>query len=301
MKRERILIASLVVAHLLLHAFVVGTVLPHFPAVVAGPPFRAPGFFWKVMFWVGPSQGALFALWIALGGKRTVRRILLAVAVVIVYMSCFRHVDYEWLTSTIGQTVVLTPLLLLARLTGLELTRSVDSQAAPRRFQFSIWDMFVWTTVLAVVLSALEYLSGKRLLTPAHSPVAIEPNPILRLLVVLMLVNLPSIWAALGRRWIIARILSLPVVIGLTAAVIIPPSWWRPYYIHCTIALSSVSAWLVVSLAVVRLAGYHLTWRWRFSRKRPGSIRPDEHAPPESTDVKAGKPVGQAPSKGRLH
>jgi hypothetical protein len=245
------------------------------------------------MVWVGPSQGTLFALWVALGGKRTLWRIILAVAVVVVYGSCLHHVDHEWLTATIGQTVVLTPILLLARLTGLELTRSVDSQAAPRRFQFSIWDMFVWTTALALVLSVFEFLSGGRLLTPAHSHVAgemIVPNPILRLLLVLMLVNLPSIWAALGKSWTMARILLLPVMIGLTAAVL-TAHHGQQFYIYCTIALSGMSAWLLASLAVVRLAGYRLTWRWRFDRKHLGDVPSDKHGSPESTEVVAGNPV----------
>jgi hypothetical protein len=88
MKRARIVIASLVVAQLLLHAFVVCAVLPKL-FVVASSSIKpiTPPMLWVVLFWVGPSQGALFALWIALGGKRTVRRVLLAVAVAVLCLS----------------------------------------------------------------------------------------------------------------------------------------------------------------------------------------------------------------------
>jgi cytochrome c biogenesis protein CcdA len=117
---------------------------------------------------------------------------------------------------------------------------------------------------------------------------------------VLVLVTVPSIWAVLGRKWIIARILLLPAMIILSALFLSAAFHeWR-YYIFRVVALSVASVWLLASLAVVRLAGYRLAWWWRFSRKHLGHLPSDRDAPPESTGVVAGKPVGQTRGEGRL-
>jgi hypothetical protein len=273
MKRARILITSLAVVHVVLHFFVIGDVLPRlFPIAISGVSAPRIGFFWKAMYWVGPSQGTLFALWVALGSKRTVARVLVAVAGIVVYLSCFHDLAQDWLLDTIGQAAVLTSILLLARLTGLGLDHTSNSPVAPRPLQVSTWDVLVWTTVFAVVLIAIRFLSpaspppSEDIAPDSAMAVPITAPPLYPAALAITLVTIPSIWLGLGKKWLAARVLLLPMMICLSAAVLsVAFGYWK-FYLSRTIALTGISVWLLASLSVVRLAGYSLTWQWRFRR-----------------------------------
>lgn len=283
MKRARVLIPGLAVVHVVLHFFVIRHVLPRlFPIVIVDLPLPRVGFFWWAMYWAGPSQGTLFALWVALGGKRTVARVLVAVAGIVVYLSCLHDVAYDWLPETIWQAVLLICILLLARLTGLELAHASDPPPAPRPLQFSTRDVLVWTTVLAVVLSAIRFLSpaspvlSEDELLPSLEDADIAPDsavaevaamtspPVYLAVLAYTLVTIPSIWLGLGKKWLVARILLLPMMICLSAAVLSVVYGYWGLYLSRTMVLTGMSVWLLASLSVVRLAGYSLIWQWRF-------------------------------------
>ena len=213
------------------------------------------------LFLLGPTQGALLAIWTALGRAKLIWRVLPMALGVILYVRFIGNVDGEFVICTIGELVVCTAVLFVARLTGLQMVKSSDLAVASHPFQFYIRDILVWTTALAVFLSVWKCLP----------PDAIEfrhrsiPGAVLTSLT---LVAGVSIFSSLGRGWIVARIFSLPLGIGVTAALI---AWTIPgasstWYI--AMMLGVMALWLVASLLVVRFAGYRLAWRPELAHRR---------------------------------
>ena len=148
---------------------------------------------------LGPSQATLVALWVMLGGGRFVWRVLPTVLGVILYLWLFGTADGEWRKIVFGQICTCGVLLLVARLTGLELVQASDLPSDLRPFQFSIWDMLMWTTALAVLLSVLRCLPKDWV--PSH--------PMPGFIVVFgsfALVAASSVNCSLGRRWPLAHL-----------------------------------------------------------------------------------------------
>jgi hypothetical protein len=246
--RARRLVAALVVIHIVLHAlaiWVVGWSASHSRTGLSYP-----------FFVLGPSQGALLALWLVLGGGRMMWRVLPTVLGVVAYLWFFGNLDFEWIGCTIGELIVCAAILFVARLTGLEMVRPSDPRPAPRPFQFYLRDMFVWTTALAVFLSAWKCF-------PAHDSGAPRWLMLGFVVTALTLVSGTTMFSGLGRGWIVARIFSLPLAIGIGTALIV---WNEPgngagvaWYL--AMLLGFMALWLVASLLVLRLAGYRLAWR----------------------------------------
>ena len=261
-RMKRFVIPGLVVVHLLLHALALLTLI--------GPWFHSA---WSdaldlPILMLGPSQGALLAVWIALGGRGTWLRVILAAAGIVAYMACFKPNDPgfaylgagEFMGTTICTMVFLGTSLLLARLSGLELTRPARAVPGRPRSQFFIRDILLWTTALAVVLSAARFLGSKEWHVIDFTDVGLVAA-----LASLPLVAAACLWAALGRERLIARLALLPLAIGAGAVLLrdeLEQPWWAR-----AIYLGIMAAWLVPSLLVVRWAGYRLHWQWRFSGK----------------------------------
>ena len=110
------------------------------------------------LFMLGASQGVLLAFWAILGGGKFFWRVAPTVLGVILYVWCFSKADEEWLITSIGELGIWAGILLVARWTGLRLVRFSESSAASGPFQFYIRDMLVWTTAVAVILSAWRCL-----------------------------------------------------------------------------------------------------------------------------------------------
>ena len=208
------------------------------------------------LFLLGPTQGALLAIWTALGRAKLIWRVLPMALGVILYVRFIGDVDGEFVLCTIGELVVCTAVLFVARLTGLEMVKASDLAESSHPFQFYIRDILIWTTALAVFLSAWQCLSslntGFQGLSAGY--MAVVP-------VDLTIVAVASMFLALGRGWIAARTLSLPLAIGAGAALIAwtisePDSVW-----FIAMALGFMAFWLVASLLVLRFAGYRLAWR----------------------------------------
>jgi hypothetical protein len=209
------------------------------------------------------SQSNLLGFWTALGGKRTPWRVTLTVVGIVVCLAACDWSGYYDLRSGavlvfVWQTINVSVLLLLARMMGLKLIQTGSERVEQElgRFQFSLWQMLSWTTVFAIVLSALHYL-----------PYNLQPdfrfNPIVaRIAVSCGSVALASMWVALGRRWLIARVVLLVATIGSGAAVL----WYsagarfETWAYFCLLLLIQ-AAWTTGWLLVVRWAGYELTWR----------------------------------------
>jgi hypothetical protein len=231
------------------------------------PNGRASDVFLYALFMLGPSQAILFAFWVALGGGKFLWRVVPAVVGLVVYMWCFKTADQEWLITTMVQLGIGVVLLLAGRVTGLELSKASDMPDDSRPFQFYVRDILAWTTALAVVLSALrcmttDWLFGRSM----QNGFAIFGS--------VTFVAAASMFCSMGRRWMIVRIALLALSIGFGVVVLLRATGDNRMWLFPAM-LGLMAAWLCGSLFVVRLAGYRLTWRWRF---RGGPV-PDDPQP----------------------
>lgn len=219
---------------------------------------------------LGPSQGGLLGAWIALGGKGTSWRVLLAVGGIVAYLWCvgrFGEVDGIFHLLLAWAAWVVSALLLLARFTGLRIVRGeAPNQQRP---QFSLRDAFVWMTAFAVLLGAtcwqsspFEHIAND--LADAGFWTAVGSSAA---------VSLACFWLVLGTHWLGVRILVLPLAIAAGAVALRAGIGFLAVWAFATL-LSFEAAWIVGSLLVVRLAGYRLTWQWRFGRGDSGSETP---------------------------
>ncbi len=252
MKRTHWLIAALVLGHVVLH------VVAHFAGLEDLPPDEPSEFFLFALYMLGPSQATLLAFWAAFGRGRLIWRVLPTVVGAVVYLRCTALPGGTWHELTIAFLGVTGVLLLVARVLGFELVRCKDPPTAPRRFQFTIRDMLSWMTALAVILSALHYTPEGWLARYARESSIVTLGSFL-------LVAIASIVLSLCDRWLLARLLLLPLTIGLGTALLAGPNVRPTWYLALFPGL--MSAWITGSLLVVRYAGYRLIWRWRFSRK----------------------------------
>jgi hypothetical protein len=211
------------------------------------------------LFMLGPSQATLLAILVAFGKGRFLWRVVPTVVGAIVYLY-MRISDPEFQQLTVGQLAVVGVLLLVARVVGVELVRFTDATNVSRRLQFSIRDMLLWMTALAVMLSAAHYVPELTLLS---APV----SETIRGFGSLALVAIASIVLPLCSRRLFVRLLFLLLTIGLGAAVLASP-YRSAWYFGLLLVL--MSAWITGSLLVVRWAGYRLTWQWPFRRNGDG-------------------------------
>ncbi|MGA2501975.1 MAG: hypothetical protein ABSH20_29895 [Tepidisphaeraceae bacterium] len=273
--RTRYILAGLVIAHILLN----GLTLAVMPTSI-GPCNELSDAPMYALIMLGPSQAVLLALWAVLGGGRLLWRVLPAVLGAILYLWWFQRADNEWRTVVLGQICIWGPLLFVARLTGLELVRLSTRRTASRPFQYSIMDMLMWTTALAVVLAVLRALP-KDWLTSLH--VRGQDANFAVFFGSLALVAGAALYSSLGKGWLLARVSIVPLATGAGVywmAETIPVLAW-----YALLLLGSSAAWLVGSLLLVRLAGYSLAWRWRFGRGDFDAAPPDEARQPESTEA----------------
>ncbi len=264
--RARWLLGCLIVAHVVLHAIAIGVMF-----VVRHPSGKPIDVFLFALFMLGPSQGALLAIWIALGRTKFLWRVLPAALGAIVYSS-FIGTHLESGFFIMGELVVCTVILLVARLTGLRLTIPSDSIKVSRPSQFYIRDMLVWMTALAVFLSLWQCLQpdSREFQHWSISGVA---------LVSLTIIASVSIFSTLGRGWIIVRIASLPLAMGVAVQYLVwthasPPKSW-----FFAMLLGFMALWIVGSLLVVRFVGYRLVWHPELCLHPPTIPRPQPLSP----------------------
>ena len=265
--RRRGILIGLIIAHVLLNGVALAAMLEHVSL----------GWGWLelvlALFMLGPSQATLLAFWAMLGGGKTLWRVLPTVLGMILYLWLFQRAGDEWRVFIFVQFCIWGPLLALARLMGLKIVRSSAPPSSPRPFQFSIWDMLAWTTALAVVFSLLRCLPTGWF--SSRLPSLSEGSVIFGSFFPVMAATL---YCSFGKRWLVARILTVPLAIAVgtywlaAASPTIRPRWFF------AISLGFMAGWLVGSFALVRLAGYRLTWQWRFSRSDVDAVLSDEAA-----------------------
>ena len=257
--RARSIVAGFVGAHVVLHGMAVWAISSGLhPDRTCSPSDIAL----YSLFMLGPSQGTLLAIWVVLGGGKFLWRALSTALGTILYVWCFSfahdHSSREWLITTLATMGVSAAFLLPGRWTGLRLARSCDSRPASGPFQFYIRDILLWTTATAVVLSGWRCL-------PRHALDFLHDAVPVVAFAGFILIGAVSMFFALGRGWIVARILLLPIAVVLTAKFLnasIPgaaPTW------YFALLVSLMIFWLAGSLLVLRFAGYRLAWRRRFA------------------------------------
>ena len=77
----------------------------------------------------------------------------------------------------------------------------------------------------------------------------------------------------------------MPLAIGAGAYLLVVTHIGNSSVWYFAFLLGLMAAWLIGSLFVVRLAGYRLAWRWRFSRKDLNAVPNDHDARQDSTTV----------------
>lgn len=254
--RTRLILAGLVIAHVVLNGLALGFMRP----LGLFPPID------YALFMLGPSQATLLALWAVLGGGKFLWRVLPTVLGVILYMWLFRDADGEWRMFIFWQVCLWGTVLLLARVTGLRLVRTSSLPPTSRPFQFSIRDMLLWTTALAVVLSLLRCLPTDWYPSRHMSGIAI-------ILGSFALVAVAALHCSLGRRWPLARIVGVPLAVAVGAYLLVATHIGYPAFWYFAMLLGLMAAWLVGSLFLVRLAGYCLSWRRPLPRDGIGEQR----------------------------
>jgi hypothetical protein len=203
------------------------------------------------------SQSFSLALWTAWGGKRTfLRMVLTAVGMVaVMHIGCripeFRGFFHFWMPLTIATCTI----FLVLRFLGLELKRLTDPETPRWIFQFSLFQMMALTLTVAICLSALKCM-------PENS-YHFYPEEVFMMGVSLW-VGLVSVGLVFLRRWLPLRILAFPATVILAEVLF----EWRfdgqvpklyAFYFFTIMMIATM-----ISLAVVRWAGYRMTWRWRF-------------------------------------
>lgn len=254
MKRPRVIVGILVIVHLLLA--VIAICYFEFRQTVDW--IRYP------LFMLLPSQGSLIAIWTALGKRTPCRVVLTGIGIIICLrvFNCHPHSEGIWMMTQFSavQIVTLAVLLLVFRLTGLQMEHTSHESGKPKPLQFSIGQIMIWTATVAIIMSALHYFPKDL------QPISPEIEVVLATAAGLGSVALMSMWLIFGKKWLFLRILAMLITIAIASGtwifvVTVDGEWLRYVTLVCIEAI-----WTILSLLVIRWAGYQMTWHWRLRR-----------------------------------
>jgi len=223
-----------------------------------------------VLFSLAFSQVSLTAIWAALGQKSAPWRLALAVLVLTGWSLALSatlpnvlrgYTATDWVAMLLSLTLVVLVPLSIARAVGLRMAESGEldalgsRNARRQRWQFSLGYLFAWTTAVAVVLGMFQYT------------VRIELLPVGRLpwiKIAVMGVSYgalapPTLWAVLGTRCRILRIVMLCLATGAILGLyrLLATDFEHQAALSLICLLDVLLLW--ISLGVVRVAGYRLT------------------------------------------
>ena len=206
------------------------------------------------------GHGALLGMWIAMRARSAVWWLLGTAAALLACAWAVRATLPGLRSETCAevlliQMVATCPLLLMLRLLGVAITDQANPVADPRDRQFSLRSLFVWTAVVAVLLSLVQIYPLSVMSSDSVNPL----RSALELALVFVVngpIGLVVIWAVLGSGRALLRV-SL-----LLALVAVPPlvafsyvEWWlRLMFFACHVGV------MTASLAAFRWAGYRLLW-----------------------------------------
>jgi hypothetical protein len=216
------------------------------------------------------SQPSLLAIWVAMGRKGSLWRYSALLAVIVGWSVAWEakvgpHLSVKGIFLVqigillLSEAVFTFGAVSLARLAG-ACVSATNSPAAvdPAGFQFTLRQLLVLTTVLAIAMGLIRWLVPVEALRGAlrylHLLVGISGAA--------AAIALAALWAALGIGWPALRLLTLLLmVVGATTGFACLNSQIE---IDESLPWFGPQALLVyASLLVVRAAGYRLTWQRR--------------------------------------
>lgn len=219
------------------------------------------------------SHGSLLGFWAALGGKATPWRLVTAVVAMAALMWVCHETEHyydagnaDWDFLTLLQVCLVSLVLWVARLLGVELSDTLATEAAEATdqerpwMQFSIRSLLAWTAATALLLGTIPWL-----LKEPFGEYNLLPWPSIEFVVIIgpsLIIGTIAVWVALGTRWKIGRyvaIIATPAACSIVTWLIIRNDEITEFSVFfCT-----QFAWILILLLLIRLAGYRLTWRRR--------------------------------------
>ena len=188
-----------------------------------------------------------------------------------------------FIVHELAQVIHIVAILSVARCcgVGLELRSNEDFHetvnSAKPRYQFSLRYLLWWTTGLAVLLSMIQCIG----LFPEDSGnvywlfIWFWRNHSLGMISI-ALIALAAVWAALGSRWLVLRVILLGAVSQATLPDVYIAKW------PDSVIFSNLPfiAWLTGSLLIFRVVGYRIVWRrpmwWVTGAKRSDAPEIDD-------------------------
>ncbi len=218
-----------------------------------------------------PTQGVLLGFWIAMGSRWAIpwRACLVMVAVAVAFADerLVPGSAAEYTIVLLWETWFAALALLALRFAGLRMVQAGVEGTASAPFQFSLRDMFHWTTATAVFIASVKCSGFRRYLT-RMPPIA------LLIFAGIALLGLLGMWLVF-RKWRLARrflgglaviiVATVPFAMATEGATNLPEVVIIPVI---AFVLSAYAAWLIASFLVIRWAGYRLEWQWRFGSRR---------------------------------
>lgn len=261
--KTRLILAGLVTVHVMLD---IGL------GIMGPPPPLA--FFEQVV--VIPTQGVLLGFWIAMGRRwaipwRACLGIAIVAAAAFVQNRLATDCDRTAFVLLIWEMWLASLTLLALRIMGLEMLYAGVPATTPGPFQFSLLELFSWTTATAVFFASLKYFGFYHHSIGPFGPFAIGELAVS--VVCFVVLALTAMWLVFGRQWSVERCFGCSMVV-VVAAVAFSVTVGAPanpnLIIELLVALtfSVYTAWLIASLSVIRWAGYRLEWQWRFRRRQ---------------------------------
>jgi len=155
----------------------------------------------------------------------------------------------------IGQITCSTIALLAARLAGLRCLPPTGVEGPYSSFQFSVLDLMGWTTAIAILLSVWGY----SLRDTVGQYFSIISFVILHGSITCLALTI--IWLVFGKRRLVMRVLA-SVLVFLMETTEFTCLFGTAHVGRIVAYFAIFTFWLIVSLLVIRLAGYRLQWRW---------------------------------------
>jgi hypothetical protein len=241
----------------------------------------SPDFFGIALLALMLSQTSLVSIWMAMGRAASSLRMLCAVGVILL-LSCsplfVSHNYHGRVVFLLGVGGIVAISLLAARACGLRCVHDLDhesDEAGGRKpWQFSIVQLLIWTTALAVVLGLFKWARFFDAFSPDLSMslagmVFLGPSR--------ALVTFAALWMMLGRGAPIRRVPALVIAeiasLGLPSVLFKMPSAQEIGILAWFMALEA--AVFVGSLLVFRKIGYRVRWSRRAAATESRERLPD--------------------------
>ncbi len=256
MHQSRLLIGLLVLATLVVDA-----------AVLVSLPAASPGRHSDRLLILALvlSQVGLLAIWAGWAGRTMPWRLLLTIASATVMSELLERTnlwpDRDQFSDQLTLYATMLALantgsIVAARAGGLRIERPINETQPDRsspRFQFRLMHLMGWLTATALILGLLEYslAGGLRRVSPARY---IDDALCGAAMTVMVLGTMTSVLTRGARAWQLP-LWACSVALAVAAWRIAGDSWRVAATVNVTAAL-----WTLMSLGIVRIAGYHITW-----------------------------------------